>query len=210
MKGGRKGCYCRIGAGPQEDPAQRGFKRVPDGAAHLGCFVNFPGVEFETVQGVSAVCLRIHIQGGPVAVAEVQEVNRQRQRTAVEGAVVKAVFELVLCFQMEALHHLDHHIGRCEVEDLVVHVHVAGHQAQVREGGLDVAADGVALGVFLDKNGGIAGVDGRGFQDIKGAQAQTDEYGQSKPGETADTHGPEVREGQRLFFLEGVGAIVEG
>ena len=138
---------------------------------------------------------------GRGVVGQVQELEAQGQAVAVQEPVVAEVFLLVLGVDAEAPHHLGHEVGRLEVDDLVVDVHVALHEADAAEGRGGVGGDGAALAVFLDEDGRGAGVHRRRGEDVEAGRQEAEADREDEPAPFADAEAPEFQEAEGLLFV---------
>ena len=128
---------------------------------------------------------------------------------AVDRILVAAALDFVVDVEMEVLHHLLHQVGGEEVDDLVVDVDAGLTEAEVGEGSGDVGRHRAGATVFLDQDGGAAGVDRDGCEYIVGRGQQADGQGDGEPFPVVDAQGPDVLEGEVVVFLGGgVGAVV--
>ena len=195
-----------VAGGHQRHAAQRRGERVAHGAgdalALAGLVISLDEVAQLDLAGAGGR----EVQARGLAVAEVQELQAQRQAVAVEGAVVEEGVLLVVGLEVQAFDDLEHQVGRLEVDDLVVDVDLDLAEAQVGEGRGHVAGDGLALGVLLDEHGGGAGVDRRGLEDVERGGQQAERQREHEPLPVRDAHPPDLGETEGLLL--GLGLLV--
>ena len=172
--GGHKCCPANLDAeglaflicrgGLDGNPAELGG----DGVAHLtGDLVTAEllAIVSEVVEGGLAAFIHIEGETGIVVVADADDAGLNGEVAAVEHLVVESAVECVVHVEVEALDGLEDDGGRLDGGELVVDIGVVVEEAHVGER-VNLGGERLFV-VFLDQDGGRAGVDGVLAEDVE-------------------------------------------